>query len=145
MTYNISIGILAYNEAPKIAKTLASLRQQSIFYLNQDQYRVEVVLVPNGFGANSRSTLRQHLCQFLTQNVANLLAMLRLNQPRPLNPIGYHRSIQLQMLGQLRLGQSLNCQRLGQISSGEPIGQWQVARVGFDNHQMRRRDPNLRL
>jgi glycosyltransferase involved in cell wall biosynthesis len=48
MTYNISIGILAYNEAPKIAKTLASLRQQSIFYLNQDHYRVEVVLVPNG-------------------------------------------------------------------------------------------------
>jgi glycosyltransferase involved in cell wall biosynthesis len=48
MTYNISIGILAYNEAHKIAKTLASLRQQSIFYLNQDQYRAEVVIVPNG-------------------------------------------------------------------------------------------------
>jgi glycosyltransferase involved in cell wall biosynthesis len=48
MTYNLSIGILADNAAPKIAKTLASLRQQSIFYLNQAHYRVEVVLVPNG-------------------------------------------------------------------------------------------------
>jgi glycosyltransferase involved in cell wall biosynthesis len=46
--YHISIGILAYNEAPSIAKTLASLRQQTIFYLNQDQYKIEVVLVPNG-------------------------------------------------------------------------------------------------
>lgn len=46
--YNISIGILAYNEAPSIAKTLASLRQQTIFYLNQNQYNIEVILVPNG-------------------------------------------------------------------------------------------------
>jgi glycosyltransferase involved in cell wall biosynthesis len=48
MTTKISIGLLAYNEAQKLPKTLASLRQQTIFYLTETQYQVEVVIVPNG-------------------------------------------------------------------------------------------------
>jgi glycosyltransferase involved in cell wall biosynthesis len=42
---NISIGILAYNEADSIAPALSSLFQQSIF---QQQHSIEVVVVPNG-------------------------------------------------------------------------------------------------
>jgi glycosyltransferase involved in cell wall biosynthesis len=43
---NISIGILAYNEAKSIAQTLASLFQQSIFQV--EQHTIQVVVVPNG-------------------------------------------------------------------------------------------------
>jgi hypothetical protein len=45
MSYHISIGILAQNDVPSITRTLYSLRQQSLFYLNNTQYQVEITLL----------------------------------------------------------------------------------------------------
>jgi glycosyltransferase involved in cell wall biosynthesis len=45
-TLDISIGILAYNEAESIALALSSLFQQSIFRVEQGT--IEIVVVPNG-------------------------------------------------------------------------------------------------
>jgi glycosyltransferase involved in cell wall biosynthesis len=63
MTYNISIGILAHNAAPNLTKTLASLRQQSIFYLTHEQYRVEIVLMANGCTDNTATIAEQIFAQ----------------------------------------------------------------------------------
>jgi glycosyltransferase involved in cell wall biosynthesis len=48
MTFSVSIGILAHNEAGQIAKTLDSLRQQSIFQPGSAPENIEVMVVPNG-------------------------------------------------------------------------------------------------
>jgi glycosyltransferase involved in cell wall biosynthesis len=48
MTYSITIGILAYNEASQITKTIASLQQQSIFQSNSNIQNIEIIVVPNG-------------------------------------------------------------------------------------------------
>jgi glycosyltransferase involved in cell wall biosynthesis len=51
MTFSFSIGILAHNEANQIAKTLHSLRQQTVFqaiHLTSSSNQIEVVVVPNG-------------------------------------------------------------------------------------------------
>jgi glycosyltransferase involved in cell wall biosynthesis len=48
MTFNVSIGILAHNEDRQIAKTLASLRQQSVFAPGSRYGNIEVMVVPNG-------------------------------------------------------------------------------------------------
>jgi hypothetical protein len=45
MSYHISIGILAHNDVPSITRAIYSLRQQSLFYLNNHQYKVEITLL----------------------------------------------------------------------------------------------------
>lgn len=45
----ITIGVLAYNEEKRIARTLESLLQQSVFAgLRTDTQHIEIVVVPNG-------------------------------------------------------------------------------------------------
>ena len=67
---NISIGILAYNEADSISKTLESLIEQSLFYESNTNDIVEVIVVANG-------------CTDQTVEVANLaLKKLVDNLPR---------------------------------------------------------------
>ncbi len=45
---HVSIGVLAYNEADSIGKTLHSLFQQSIFQTDKLAQSIEVIVVPNG-------------------------------------------------------------------------------------------------
>jgi glycosyltransferase involved in cell wall biosynthesis len=74
---NISIGILAYNEADSIALALSSLFQQSIFQqsISQQsifqqsifqQHSIEVVVVPNGC-TDSTATIAQDTLKQLTE------------------------------------------------------------------------------
>jgi glycosyltransferase involved in cell wall biosynthesis len=45
---NISIGILAYNEAALISKMLYSLIKQSLFQESYQNWNIEIIIVPNG-------------------------------------------------------------------------------------------------
>src|SRR5438874_6045172 len=49
----ISIGILAHNEAGAIGATLESLLEQSLLSRDPGDYRVEIVVVPNGCSDNT--------------------------------------------------------------------------------------------
>lgn len=61
--WNVSIGILAYNEAGKIGKALETLFEQSLFKDANKVKSIEVVVVPNGCtddtAAIARSTLEK--------------------------------------------------------------------------------------
>jgi glycosyltransferase involved in cell wall biosynthesis len=60
MTYSISIGILAHNEADQIAQTIVSLRQQSIFQPGSKYDQVEVMVVPNGCSDRTDEIAERH-------------------------------------------------------------------------------------
>src|SRR5580692_3592205 len=56
----VSIGILAHNEEPRIAKTLETLFSQDVF----EKYCIELVIVPNGCtdetAAVARRSVQEH-------------------------------------------------------------------------------------
>jgi glycosyltransferase involved in cell wall biosynthesis len=68
MTLNISIGILAHNEAAVISQTLQSLFQQDVLKDAVSELSVEIIVVPNGCtdetAAIAQSTLEQLAQQF---------------------------------------------------------------------------------
>jgi glycosyltransferase involved in cell wall biosynthesis len=71
MRYQISIGVLAYNEAKAITVMLDSLKQQSIFRPSPDrecEYAVEVVVVPNGCVDQTATVAEQCLQHFVLDN-----------------------------------------------------------------------------
>ncbi len=65
--WNVSIGILAYNEADQIGKALQSLFEQSLFKRATSAESLEIVVVPNGCtddtAAVAHSTLEKLLAQ----------------------------------------------------------------------------------
>jgi glycosyltransferase involved in cell wall biosynthesis len=66
MTLTISIGILAYNEARLIGKTLKALFQQSLFS-SQIDAAIEVVVVPNGCTDATAEVARKELETLVAQ------------------------------------------------------------------------------
>ncbi|NEZ54414.1 glycosyltransferase family A protein [Adonisia turfae] len=61
MKLNISIGILAYNEANLINETLQSLSNQSIFKDSELDWDIEVIVVPNGCTDNTQEVAQTAL------------------------------------------------------------------------------------
>jgi glycosyltransferase involved in cell wall biosynthesis len=58
---NISIGILAYNEAVTITETLQSLSQQTLFTNESLDLNLEIVVVPNGCTDDTASVSQKSL------------------------------------------------------------------------------------
>lgn len=65
---NVSIGILAHNEATSIESTLASLAKQSLFQQHNLNFAIEIKVVPNGCtddtAAIARNALSRHFSNF---------------------------------------------------------------------------------
>lgn len=64
----ISIGILAYNEADLIGKTIESLLTQDIFYQSNSSTEIEIIVVPNGCTDNTAKIAQDTLGQLITYN-----------------------------------------------------------------------------
>lgn len=65
--WNVSIGILAYNEAGHIGKALQSLFEQSLFQHSTPAKSLEVVVVPNGCTDDTAAIARHTLKDLLEQ------------------------------------------------------------------------------
>lgn len=73
----ISIGILAYNESAKIAKTLESLSKQSIFRGDSQNLKIEVIVVPNGCTDNTSLVAYNALQSFFPAHSENIFWEIR--------------------------------------------------------------------
>src|SRR6476659_7924659 len=69
MTLNISIGILAYNEAAVIDQTLQSLFQQGVFNDAASEIGIEIVIVPNGCTDDTAAIAQATLEQLAQQSI----------------------------------------------------------------------------
>jgi glycosyltransferase involved in cell wall biosynthesis len=81
MHYQISIGVLAYNEAKAISVMLESLKQQSIFQPSRDrdcEYDVEIIVVPNGCVDQTATIAAQQLQSFASNNQGALVGGMRI-------------------------------------------------------------------
>jgi glycosyltransferase involved in cell wall biosynthesis len=83
---NISIGILAYNESAIIRRNLQSLCEQSLFKNLDQNYKIEIIVVPNGCTDdtaiiaentlkelinNSNPCINWHICEIEQAGLAN--------------------------------------------------------------------------
>jgi glycosyltransferase involved in cell wall biosynthesis len=64
----ISIGILAYNEAGSIGKTLHSLFGQSVFVDPDEDDEIEIIIVPNGCTDDTADVARIVLADLVTRS-----------------------------------------------------------------------------
>lgn len=64
----ISIGILAYNEAKLIGKTIESLLKQDIFYQSNSATEIEIIVVPNGCTDDTAKIAQDTLDQLTNHN-----------------------------------------------------------------------------
>ncbi|BAU62810.1 hypothetical protein STA3757_01610 [Stanieria sp. NIES-3757] len=64
----ISIGILAYNEAKLIGKTIDSLLTQNIFHQYNSSTEIEIIIVPNGCTDDTAKIAQDTLAQRINQN-----------------------------------------------------------------------------
>ncbi|ESA37262.1 glycosyl transferase family 2 [Leptolyngbya sp. Heron Island J] len=69
MKLTISIGILAYNEADSINKTLQSLSNQSIFNETNLDWDIEIIIVPNGCTDSTAEVAKKTLNQITSNQI----------------------------------------------------------------------------